>query len=264
MRTVYILCGIVLLSAILGPRRAQIEAFALDCQASPTNNPAQDFIRKLRQEAFCDANALIIVSSDLQGWMWDGFEALVADMLSQLHSKLQRPLVVIEVGSWKGLSTHTIAKVAKKANIPVDIIAVDTWLGAPEFWTWGMNDPTRGGSLRRKAGYPLVYYLFLKNMLDNGHQDVISPLPLPSAQAYDVLRHYNIVGDMIYIDGAHEYDAVKQDISNYWNILQSGGIMLGDDYVDGWPGVKKAVDELSAEKGVSKKVHGVVWVLEKN
>ena len=36
-----------------------------------------------------------------------------------------------------------------------------TWLGAPEFWTWGLLDPRRGGSLNRVHGFPSVCYTLL-------------------------------------------------------------------------------------------------------
>ena len=36
--------------------------------------------------------------------------------------------------------------------------------------------------------------------------------------------------DYIMIDGAHEYDAVQDDILNWWPKLKSNGTMFGDDY----------------------------------
>ena len=42
---------------------------------------------------------------------------------------------------------------------------------------------------------------------------------------------------------SHDYESVKQDIKIYWEKLNKGGIMFGDDY-NTWDGVKKAVNEL--------------------
>ena len=36
--------------------------------------------------------------------------------------------------------------------------------------------------------------------------------------------------DYIMIDGAHEYEAVKKDIENWWPKLKPEGVMLGDDF----------------------------------
>ena len=52
--------------------------------------------------------------------------------------------------------------------------------------------------------------------------------------------------DWIYIDGNHLYEFAKKDIELSCRKVKPGGIVCGDDYVDGgwWQGgVKKAVDE---------------------
>ena len=36
--------------------------------------------------------------------------------------------------------------------------------------------------------------------------------------------------DLVYIDGNHQYEFVKNDIDNYWEKLKSGGFLTGDDY----------------------------------
>jgi len=35
--------------------------------------------------------------------------------------------------------------------------------------------------------------------------------------------------DLVYIEGNHSYDYVKQDIENYWKVLKDGGILAGHD-----------------------------------
>lgn len=57
--------------------------------------------------------------------------------------------------------------------------------------------------------------------------------------------------DLIFVDGDHTYDAVKQDCNLWWNKLKSGGIMCWDDY--NWHGVKRAVDEFCFEKNLNLK-----------
>lgn len=55
--------------------------------------------------------------------------------------------------------------------------------------------------------------------------------------------------DFVYIDAQHHYEAVRQDIDLWWPKVKYGGIIAGDDYSDGWPGVIQAVDEFSAKIG---------------
>ena len=211
------------------------------------------FLNRLRENAYKDLD-ITNHTIDLQGWMDSNF-GLVFDAHVSNKSPGD-PLTVIEVGTWKGLSAYTMAHILKmKGFTNFKIICVDTWLGAPEFWTWGLDDPTRGDSLKMINGYPSVFSTFTKNMKTLGFEDVVVPLPLSSIQAVDVLKYHNITADVIYIDAAHEYEPVKQDINAYCTLLNKGGMLFGDDYCDSWLGVVKAVDEVLP----SKQLHGAVW-----
>jgi hypothetical protein len=58
--------------------------------------------------------------------------------------------------------------------------------------------------------------------------------------------------DFVFIDGAHDYEAVKQDITDWAPKVRPGGIVSGHDYYNGKynkMGVIKAVDEYIAEHG---------------
>jgi predicted O-methyltransferase YrrM len=176
-----------------------------------------------------------------------------------LTSLNKETVTIIEVGTWKGLSAITMANIARECNVNVQIICIDTWLGAPEFWTWGLHDHSRGVSLKRKNGYPQVYFTFLKNVVDNGHTGTIVPFPISSNEAAEVLKYHGIKADIIYVDGSHEYEAVKNDMGRFWELLNDGGVMFGDDYMNNWPGVVQAVNEFPQDHVVS----GVVWSIKK-
>jgi predicted O-methyltransferase YrrM len=102
------------------------------------------FLEHLQRNAF-DKFAIQEHQVDLQGWMCNEFENTFETLIRDVYNRVQRPLTIIEVGTWKGLSACTMASLAKRLNIPCKLICVDTWLGAPEFWTWGLHDLTRGG-----------------------------------------------------------------------------------------------------------------------
>jgi hypothetical protein len=216
-----------------------------------------EFLEKLNKNAFSQLD-IEHFTPDIQGWMDPSFTNTFRNIVK--GKDIHKELIIVEVGSWKGLSCITMASILKELGFTnFKIIAVDTWLGAPEFWTWGLNDVTRGESLNFVNGWPTVFHTFTKNIKYSKHDDVVSPLPLSSLQAADVLKYYNISADMIYIDASHEYEAVKQDILHYWGILKTGGTMLGDDYTDHWWGVKKAVNE----SGYAVNVNGAVWSINK-
>ena len=50
--------------------------------------------------------------------------------------------------------------------------------------------------------------------------------------------------DYVFLDGGHEYETVKNDLTNCKEVLKNNGTILCDDYNLSYaPGVKKAIDE---------------------
>jgi hypothetical protein len=217
------------------------------------------FINLLKDRAYSSLD-ISTYTPDIHGWIDKDFDELFTRFIKPDTS------TIIEVGTWKGRSTIQMANCLKKINpaTTASIIAIDTWLGAPEFWTWGLDDPTRGISLNCSQGYPQVFYTFTKNVKAYGHHNIIAPLPISSVQGADVLQHYNIQADIIYVDAAHEYEPVKADIEKFWRLLKRGGVMFGDDYIlPHWPGVVKAVNEFCKKNKLKLKIHGVMWYIFK-
>lgn len=188
---------------------------------------------------------------DIHGWM-DSNINKVFDMTDVEF--------IIEVGTWKGKSAVEFAKNKKVKTI----LCIDTWLGAPEFWTTnGLLDNTRGISLKHNFGYPTVYFTFLDNIFNLELNNKIVPFPISSNQAADVLKHYNCVADAIYIDASHEQDEVYNDIVKFWPFIKNGGIMFGDDFNNCWPGVKHDVHKFCKNYNQSLVIHGKVWFVKK-
>jgi len=65
----------------------------------------------------------------------------------------------------------------------------------------------------------------------------------------DAIKDIKELCDFVYIDGNHSYDFVKKDIELYKDIIKKGGVIGGDDYIDKWFGVIKAVDEFIKKTG---------------
>jgi hypothetical protein len=63
-------------------------------------------------------------------------------------------------------------------------------------------------------------------------------------------KYNNEKYDLIYIDGSHEYNDVKEDIINFKNLIKENGIICGHDYNSSCPGVKKAVNEVFGENNI--------------
>ena len=214
------------------------------------------FLNRLNVNAFATLSTEGYVE-DMQGWVQDGFDAtldLVADLTKDIEG-----LTVFEVGTWKGASACKIAD-KLKPNLE-SLVCIDTWLGAPEFYTTFIDEPCRFSN-DHVHGWPQVYYKFIKNMKIHGHEDVVIPFPISSAQAAEVLKYYKIRAHVIYVDASHEYDAVLADLEAYKDLVHDGGILWGDDYGHPlFPGLSKAVDDFAARHGYHVDVRGINWII---
>lgn len=170
-------------------------------------------------------SGLPLLALDVSGW-WNH-----SAMFERLAKEAK---LIVEIGSWKGNSAIQLCKAAPQA----EVICIDTWLGAIEMWG-DHADATRYGSLALKNGYPQLYYQFLSNIAQRGCAGQVTPMPMPSRQALKLLHLWGVKPDLIYIDGSHEYEDVKDDIDGALKLCPK--VICGDDL--GWADVRRAVDE---------------------
>lgn len=175
---------------------------------------------------------------DLQGW---GSRHPVFDYLIGTV----KPKLIAEVGTWKGGSAINMARSLRERDMDANIICIDTWLGAPEHIT----NREYFASLGMQHGYPTLFHTFMANVISEDCQDIVVPLPQTSANAAILLRKWGLTADLIYIDGAHHYSAVLQDLEAYWPILASRGVLFGDDYPKAG-GVVRATHEFAQARGL--------------
>lgn len=187
---------------------------------------------------------------EVQGW--NGNHPVFGKLIQEL-----KPEVVIDVGVWKGLSSITLARSMKEAGVNGCVLSVDTFLGSPEHWSHTRN------LFKRKHGIPDLYDQFMSNVYHAGMQDIIIPMPQLSHVAARLLHKMGIRAKLIHIDAAHEYEEVLRDAIAYWEVLEEGGVMVGDDYHPTWPGVVKAADEFAKKVGRSLQVESPKWILRK-
>lgn len=174
---------------------------------------------------------------DTQGW------GSTAGIFAKLIEEL-KPAKIVEVGTWKGASAIHMARTCAEAGVETDILCVDTFLGASGLW---LRPGYAEEMLKLNNGMPTIFPTFLRNVIDAGLTDVITPLPLPSREAATVLVKRRIRADLIYIDGDHSYEGCLEDLRNYRPALAPEGLMLADDYT--FEGVKRAITEFVEETG---------------
>lgn len=190
---------------------------------------------------------------DLQGW---GDQDPIFDyVVRHFH-----PVVILELGSWKGASAIRMADLLRDYNIPGLVLCIDTWLGSNEsLWRVAENRQM----LRLRNGYPDMFGQFIRNIQHSGHQQRIRHLPMTTGCAAGLLAAYNIVPDAIYIDAGHDEAEVAADIAGFWPLLKPGGIMFGDDYTTEWPGTVRAVNRFVADQGLKLMGTEVKWLVRK-
>lgn len=188
---------------------------------------------------------------DLQGWNGNH------PVFSRLLAGRAQPAVLVDVGVWKGQSTITMARALRDNALDGCVIAVDTFLGSPEHWY------EEGALYRRTAGRPDLYERFLGNILGEGLQDYVVPLPQTSAVAAVILEGAGVAAFLVHIDASHAYEDVLRDAAAFWKLVEVGGSLVGDDYDPNWPGVIRAASEFSQAVGRPIEIAYPKWILKK-
>lgn len=199
---------------------------------------------------------------DPSGWHdpadeWDSHHRLFDALVEQL-----RPRVIVEVGSFLGVSSRHFAAALAREQIDGVVVCVDTWLAEQVLW----NNPRWRPHLRHVNGRPEFYKAWMANAIASGLQDYLCPLPMASANAARYLASRQVRAEMIYIDGSHDEGDVYRDLALYWDcVLMPNGALLVDDYqhTPDFAGVVHDVDQFSAERGLGLIVDGFKALLWK-
>jgi predicted O-methyltransferase YrrM len=161
----------------------------------------------------------------------DGFSSYIeqGELLNILLNNLEinNKLTIAEIGVYKGRGTSMWNVELINKNIDYDYYAIDHFLGSAE------HDKN------------VNYYEITKQNL----RPIIDKINLIKNDSISESKNY-VDGffDVIYIDASHEYEYVKEDILTWLPKVKKGGIICGDDYIGGWPGVIQAVNELFGNK----------------
>lgn len=135
------------------------------------------------------------------------------------------PLRALEVGSWCGASALTWAHAMARYSVPRgEITCVDPWKPYldtdenPNRTTLGMQEALRNDEpfqvFRRNIR-------FVPDGIDVKFVREVSSNTLPKLAR----ENYHLV----YIDGDHSYEAVRNDIDNSLPLVMEGGVICGDD-----------------------------------
>lgn len=133
-----------------------------------------------------------------------------------------RRLRIAEIGVYKGRMTAMWVVELENRKKKYDYYAIDHFLGSDEH----QKD---------------VDYYSITNQNLERIKSKINIIKKDSTKASEAFPDDYF--DIVYIDASHTYDMCKKDIETWLPKVKQDGILCGDDYIKGWPGVVKAVDE---------------------
>ena len=161
----------------------------------------------------------------------------------------RRPKVVVEVGSWLGVSTAFMAKMLPEDGM---LFAVDPWETPTEIMSQGyppLNWPI----------WPVLYEQFLSNMIHHNVQKKVIPIRATSVKGAEIMKKKHIKIDVIYIDANHDTEPVLEDLRAWYPLVEGHGLLCGDDWA--WPTVKNAVFRFATEKNLQVYGKGNFWAV---
>lgn len=151
---------------------------------------------------------------------------------------------VVELGSWKGISTIFLA-----TFLPLHgkVYAIDHWKGSAEH----TEDCSQ------------LYHQFLSNVIHTRLTDQIIPLKMTTLEASK--QTYPPI-DLLFVDASHDERSVLEDLEAWYpHIRLSGGSLCGDDYLwgkeRGYP-VQRALKRFTQKHSLSYKTQGTFWVMD--
>ena len=120
--------------------------------------------------------------------------------------------VIVEIGSWKGKSTIWLAAGAA-AGQGKKVYAIDPHTGSPECHLW----------YGKKIW---TFDEFRKNIKAAGLERIVIPIVKTSAEA---AKEFDQPVELIFIDGDHTYQSVKQDFELWFpKLIEDGTIVFHD------------------------------------
>jgi predicted O-methyltransferase YrrM len=149
---------------------------------------------------------------EIDGWLSPVEAIELFDLSSTINSV--KP-IICEIGSWKGRSAYVFASaIGKKGGI---VYSIDPFNGE--------GHPIYNKEIK-KMNVSLLEN-FENTMLKYGFKDCVKIIPMLSKDAISNFPEKRI--DLLFIDGNHEYESVKQDFDLWSPLIPSGGTIVLHD-----------------------------------
>ena len=160
----------------------------------------------------------ILLGFDIEGW----FTKREAACLYLLSSQVRNPTpVVVEIGSYMGLSSMIFAK-GLKEKLLGKVYCIDPW----ESTVPSLTDDMRVTVKNLEDQGLSLYNSFIKNMKLAG----VSPWIVPTrGYSSGIVKNWSKSIDLLFIDADHSYEATLSDFNNWIHFLKRDGIVILHD-----------------------------------
>jgi hypothetical protein len=159
-----------------------------------------------------------------------------------------RPKRVAEIGVWRGELSEKILTMCPSVE---SLLLVDAWEvvygRSPGDGHWLVFGPGTSNEEMADA-YQAAQQVAAE------HCKRATVVKAPSVKAAAEIPNGSL--DCVLIDALHTYHACKEDILAWMPKLRPGGLMIGDDHSEFFPGVQTAVEEIF---GTQHSVLGQTW-----
>ncbi|MFA6039752.1 MAG: class I SAM-dependent methyltransferase [Candidatus Peribacteraceae bacterium] len=175
--------------------------------------------------------------STLPGWL-TGKESFLLYTLAQ---RCKGKGAIVEIGSWKGKSTVCLAQ-GSRDGTGGKVHAIDPFTGSSEH------------------GQVYTFPEFRENIRRGGVEEWVVPVPKTSEAAHE---GWNQPVELLWVDGAHEFEWVDLDFRLWSPHLVPGGVIAFHDSTD--PGVWPVIDrELFLGKDFKRIrfLHGITYAVK--
>jgi predicted O-methyltransferase YrrM len=135
-----------------------------------------------------------------------------------------RPLHVLEVGSWAGASCVSWARAIESLPHGGRVTCVDLWR---PYFDLGANRDAVYADMTDAADQGDIFPLFLHNIRAAGVAHIVDHHVGASEDVLPRLEPASF--DVIFLDGSHAVDDVSSDLLQALRLIRVGGIVCGDD-----------------------------------
>ncbi|HKY22422.1 MAG TPA: class I SAM-dependent methyltransferase [Vicinamibacterales bacterium] len=163
---------------------------------------------------------------DVQGFLMPNEAIALYDLAKNIGSA---SATLVEIGSWLGKSSIVMASAISRQR-DSRLYCIDPFDGSGD-----VRSAIRYRQLQEAMRMPLLDQ-FQANIRNAGLAEYVIPI---AGASHDAIRTWNQPIHLLFIDGAHSYEAVKRDYTDWSPFVVDGGyICFHDTYLEPPKGVE--------------------------